>query len=64
MAQNVPQPPPDPMTFGDVLFRLALVAPDDYRLVERLARELFRQAWPLETDVLVLKTDLRHYQRP
>ena len=36
------------MSLGDLLYRLALVAPDKYEALDMLAREAYKTAWPVE----------------
>lgn len=49
-----PAPPPNEMTPGDLLTRLALISPDDYRAVIAIARERYKTLWPYPDDVLLL----------
>ena len=43
----VPPPPSPPqMSLGDLLYRLSIVSPDDYRAVERIARSIYAKRWP------------------
>lgn len=37
--------PPDDLQLGDVLQRLALIAPDDLKALEIVAREILRRRW-------------------
>ena len=37
---------PREMTLGDVLYRLALVSPQDYRAIDTIARAVLEQRWP------------------
>jgi hypothetical protein len=48
--------PADSMTLGDVLYRLAIVSPNDYRAIETLARDAFQRRWPHDGDQLFLDT--------
>lgn len=45
---------PKDMTFGDVLYRLALVAPEQYHAIEALTRSVYVREWPLEDDPVKL----------
>ena len=36
------------MSLGDVLYRLALVAPDQYEAIDTIARAAYKTAWPVE----------------
>ena len=36
------------MNLGDVLYRLALIAPDQYEAIDVMARLAYKTAWPVE----------------
>lgn len=42
------------MTLGDVLFRLALIAPDKYRALDVIIRWVYEKEWPIDDDALLL----------
>ena len=53
---KVPAPCPiDTMSLGDVLFRLSLLSPDRYRAIDKLTRLSFKELWPHDTDILLLR---------
>lgn len=45
----------DEMTPGDLLHRLAVRSPNDYRAVIAIARERYKQLWPCQDDILKLR---------
>ena len=47
-------PSVDAMSPGDLLYRLAVVSPELYRAVIKIARESYRKVWPSPTDPLTL----------
>lgn len=42
------------MSLGDVLSRLALVSPEQYRAIDGLIRAVYLREWPLDDDPLLL----------
>ena len=44
----------DEMMPGDLLFRLAIVSPEDYRAIVVIIKHTFKQLWPSDTDPLDL----------
>jgi len=44
----------DEMQPGDLLYRLAVLSPDDYRAFIALLRWRYKQLWPRDEDVLLL----------
>jgi hypothetical protein len=48
------------MTPGDLLMRLALISPSDYRAVVTIAREKYRALWPFAEDILPVLTGTDH----
>lgn len=45
----------DRAALGDVLYRLSLVSPTDYRAADKFLRYRYKQLWPHETDILELR---------
>jgi hypothetical protein len=46
--------PPEEMSPGDLLYRLAILSPKDYRAVIAIARERYKALWPHNEDILLL----------
>ena len=44
----------DEMMPGDLLFRLAIVSPEDYRAIVVIIKHTFKKLWPSDTDPLDL----------
>lgn len=49
---------PKDMTLGDVLFRLAVIAPEQYKALDALARAIYAREWPIDDDALLLMESL------
>lgn len=46
------------MSLGDVLFRLAVIAPEQYKALDTLARAIYAREWPIDDDALLLMESL------
>lgn len=46
------------MTLGDVLFRIAVIAPEQYKALDILARAIYAREWPIDDDALLLMESL------